>query len=589
MAPLTPYTYIQCPCSDTSFSPSGAPTSDDKTEPEDDDRTFDPRAPRANYSLYPLEYLLYCEDCHQIRCPRCVNEEIVTYYCPSCLFEVPSSNLKTEGNRCTRSCFQCPICIGPLVVTSLEAPPEPTLLAADNTAQPTGPYVLTCSYCNWSSTEIGIQFDKPNGIYQQLAKMSNGGKPRLTAKEFRERSRKEKEGDPESPSSPLTNSDVDAELQFSQLKAFYQSQLNETNPQAAAGLGSLADLGISSPGSLSRIMSMYTGAGHGASHKQSRGRLPVMREARTLDEGFQEADLDDSALIEKLRASAFEDTASTDQRLAQQPSLPSHHPLLFVDDLRPIPYLLRTKRSKRCPVCRHIISKPESKISNPRFRIRLIAGSYIPTITVRPFHAPESHNVPSGLRPPVPAELWLAPHRASQYVLTFQNPIFEPVKVTLAAPAATPGRFASTVTVLCPQFDISANTDMWDDALKEEGEVQLQLQRRRAGEDGGPAQPEPGKIWERGRNWVSIVVEVVPASLRLDGLPPGPGGEEPDRSPLKEDEDVLEIPMFVRVEWEADTRDDVGSSTTTRDNKEAREKRELAYWCVLGLGRIARG
>lgn len=101
MAALTPYTYIQCPCSD--FSTLGRPSDPNSpTGPEaddDDDRTFDPRAPRANYSLYPLEYLLYCEDCHQIRCPRCIAEEIVTYYCPNCLFEVPSSNLKSEGNR----------------------------------------------------------------------------------------------------------------------------------------------------------------------------------------------------------------------------------------------------------------------------------------------------------------------------------------------------------------------------------------------------------------------------------------------------------------------------------------------------------
>jgi dynactin-4 len=101
MAALTPYTYIQCPCSDPSTlgrpSDASSPTG---TEPDEDDRTFDPRAPRSNFSLYPLEYLLYCEDCHQIRCPRCVAEEIVTYYCPNCLFEVPSSNLKSEGNRC---------------------------------------------------------------------------------------------------------------------------------------------------------------------------------------------------------------------------------------------------------------------------------------------------------------------------------------------------------------------------------------------------------------------------------------------------------------------------------------------------------
>jgi dynactin-4 len=97
---FTPYTYIQCPCSDIAPTSrrrtDGSPTS---SEPEDDDRAFDPRAPRSSFSLYPLEYLMYCEDCQQIRCPRCVTEEIVTYYCPNCLFEVPSSNLKSEGNR----------------------------------------------------------------------------------------------------------------------------------------------------------------------------------------------------------------------------------------------------------------------------------------------------------------------------------------------------------------------------------------------------------------------------------------------------------------------------------------------------------
>ncbi len=143
MSYTAPYTYIQCPCSDPSNlsrtsavdaaadkkkggdrpgargSYDGVATTairddaaggaqderkdgdghDDDVDEDDDDRTFDPRAPRSNYSLYPLEHLLYCEDCHQIRCPRCVNEEIVTYYFPTCLFEVPSSNLKSEGNR----------------------------------------------------------------------------------------------------------------------------------------------------------------------------------------------------------------------------------------------------------------------------------------------------------------------------------------------------------------------------------------------------------------------------------------------------------------------------------------------------------
>lgn len=98
MALSTPYTYIQCPCSDQLTSENDN-HSGSHSSVDDEERTFDPRAPRSNYSLYPLEYLLYCEDCQQIRCPRCVLEEIVTYYCPNCLFEVPSSNVRSEGNR----------------------------------------------------------------------------------------------------------------------------------------------------------------------------------------------------------------------------------------------------------------------------------------------------------------------------------------------------------------------------------------------------------------------------------------------------------------------------------------------------------
>ena len=103
MATTTPYTYIQCPCSNlatVSRAQNGATgQSQEDGEQEEDDTAFDPRAPRSAYGLYPLEYLMYCEDCQEIRCQRCVNEEIVAYYCPNCLFEVPSSNIKSEGNR----------------------------------------------------------------------------------------------------------------------------------------------------------------------------------------------------------------------------------------------------------------------------------------------------------------------------------------------------------------------------------------------------------------------------------------------------------------------------------------------------------
>jgi dynactin-4 len=114
MPTFNPYTYIQCPCTDhtpptyqlpqfnaksESSNPTPTDPSKENDEDEEEEQTFDPRAPRANFSLYPLEHLFYCEDCHQIRCPKCVLDEIVTWYCPNCLFEVPSSTVKSEGNR----------------------------------------------------------------------------------------------------------------------------------------------------------------------------------------------------------------------------------------------------------------------------------------------------------------------------------------------------------------------------------------------------------------------------------------------------------------------------------------------------------
>ena len=98
MALRLPFTYYRCSCVDA--APSLATRSSQKfARLENEEQTFDPKSPRANYSLFPLEHLLYCTECHQVRCSRCILEEIVCWYCPSCLFEVPSSTVRTEGNR----------------------------------------------------------------------------------------------------------------------------------------------------------------------------------------------------------------------------------------------------------------------------------------------------------------------------------------------------------------------------------------------------------------------------------------------------------------------------------------------------------
>ncbi|KAK7221208.1 hypothetical protein V2G26_009211 [Clonostachys chloroleuca] len=291
MAFTAPYTYIQCPCSsDHTDLDHGDQIAQDAIE-NDDEHTFDPRAPRSNYSLYPLEYLLYCEECQQIRCPKCVNEEIVTYFCPNCLFEVPSSNLRSEGNRCTRSCFQCPVCTSPVQAGEIPNEPDPTLLGADNNPTAHVSYALFCQYCNWSSSEIGIEFDRPSGIPAQLAKLKNGGEPKITVKDLKER-RKENPNE-----GPVADELVDTELQFANLKSFFQGQLSDST--SVLGNLSLADgAGFSSPAALSRIMTLYT-AGRGQPGRQ-RGPPDTMREALSTDDGLRIAKLDESAEVKKL-------------------------------------------------------------------------------------------------------------------------------------------------------------------------------------------------------------------------------------------------------------------------------------------------
>lgn len=320
-------------------------------------------------------------------------------------------------------------------------------------------------------------------------------------------------------------------------------------------------------------MGLYTGGSY--SDKKSKSKTGLMREAYDTSEGLHLCPSSDPT-VEQLQNQGWAGTASQEQRSNQ-----SNNPR-FISELRPVPYLLRTKRSKRCRTCRHILSKPEAKVLTTRFRIRLVALSYIPSMTITPL-SPQPQ--PAGS----PA-LLLTPLKPTQFLLTLKNPLFDPVKITLATPSHTPGRFSSKITILCPQFEVGANTDVWDEALQDGSEREKRRTTREVGE--GQGQAEAGKVWEKGRNWVSVVVEVVPASLQVERglavLRKGFDGVDAviEERGLAEDEDILEIPVFVRVEWETDTANDDAGGAASKD-KDVKEKRELAYWCVLGVGRIA--
>lgn len=433
------------------------------------------------------------------------------------------------------------------------------------------PYILSCPYCRWSTLEVGIEFEKSTGISAQLARVANGGKHIPTQKERdkeRERRREMEARRPDgrdmlSPSSGSAYTDAERDEAppshddlFSNLNAFYKSQIDA---QTSSHPFSQHDINFSSPSAYSRIMNLYSTT---SSKKNKRSKPSAMREAATSLEGLTVHDSSgDAAAIERIKKEGWNATLSPSQRHNQiNPNL------RFTDELRPLATLLCTKRSKRCRSCRQILSKPESKVTSTRYKIKLLALNHIPRISIRSLSVsrtvePFNYNA---LKPGVP----------THFLLHVSNPLFDPIKVTLATPSTTPGKVQSRVTILCPQFDVGANTDVWDEALSET------MSPIKRGSLLPEQQIEAGKIWDRGRNWTSVAVEIVPGFL--DDVKSG----QEKTVELEDDEDVLEIPVFVRLEFDADVGEDDRGLGDSRGSKGEKERREEAFWTVVGVGRI---
>ena len=575
MALAFPYTFISCPCSDASTRALKSKRSSrdiDYEEIQDGEQTFDPRNPRSAFSLFPPEHLLYCEECHEIKCPRCVTEEINATYCPDCLFESPKAMVRGEGNRCPRNCFHCPVCTSQMITASVGDSKN-------------GPFILNCNYCMWNTLDIGIRLDKSTGVRGQLDVIANGGAKRPALL----RASSTYQDDPGRKSSvsrpPLSRdaaggesgtkeqfdpeTALDATTRFNALKAFYKDQIAESSATDAGFPASALDMAYSSPSSLQRIMNIYTNREN--TIKRARQKLTVMREARVSSEGLQLQDPSQCAPCE------YDETTTSSQREYQYPSFVGNPQAQTAADLRPMPTLMRTKRSKRCATCKHILTRPEMKISSARYRIKLIALSYIPFVSLKPLP------ISGGVLPPGPdgGDVVLSPGKAVQFIMTLRNPLFDDVNVSLGSPSLTPGKHGHRITILCPQFQIGKNSDALDYTLT------TIPKQTSSGEQANTAGGEQiaGKLYDQGRNWASVVIEIVPASVFRKQ------GEE-----LDEDEDVIEIPIRVRLEWKVTEDEDAGVLERRRkerekvldEGEEADDgKRELSYWMVLGVGRVA--
>ena len=116
----------------------------------------------------------------------------------------------------------------------------------------------------------------------------------------------------------------------------------------------------------------------------------------------------------------------------------------FCSDLKPLRIPLHSKKSKRCPTCRHILIKPEQKPQSVRFKIKITATSYLPLMGISlPFLSNLTTAAYAAKRSTRPGAMWeedkssalnnpvMVGGRTYPFVLSFTNPMYDPIQIRL--------------------------------------------------------------------------------------------------------------------------------------------------------------
>ncbi|KAI9099470.1 dynactin p62 family-domain-containing protein [Phlyctochytrium arcticum] len=398
-----PFVYYQCPCQQTqshNSSSQGGELSDEERR----ERT-QPPVLSDFLSLFPISRLYYCGECKDVVCPLCVEEEIVCYYCPNCLFEVPTASVKSEKNRCGRNCFECPVCQATLSVISTV---EPTPKDAEDVEPAERPqansHYLGCSSCHWDSREVGLEFERPTGIATQMQPLED---MRADIKEFENlRQYYEK----------FVKSKDTTSSSMASLRGSGSLQLP---PTLLASMPGLASLNLGSRSSITHL-----------SRGDVRLEAYVPSHERTTEE--------DQHRVNLMRT-GIEQPTTLNQRLSQPNSNP-----IGSSNLLPQRIQLRTKRTKKCGACSTILVKPQQRAQNIRFTVLSMAFQYIPTITI-PKKLPDT----------------LTWNTTFELALQFENPMHHAVQVNLAANNSEQ-EGQCTVTLVAPTFTIDGAREIWE-------------------------------------------------------------------------------------------------------------------------------
>ena len=127
-----------------------------------------------------LTELYYCEECCSLRCNDCIAWEVSCTYCPHCLFEVPNTSVRAQKARCSRTCFECPMCMHVLSIVGSDPPRRDMPLTAPEASIGVEPFYLSCACCRWDSKRLGLVAEKPNDLGSVLDAMERSAWPTET-------------------------------------------------------------------------------------------------------------------------------------------------------------------------------------------------------------------------------------------------------------------------------------------------------------------------------------------------------------------------------------------------------------------------
>lgn len=432
---------------------------------DDEDARLSPSDPRVLSALFNLEALYFCDDCHVIRCPRCVMEEVVSTFCPNCLFEVPSKS-NVLDSHCPRNCFKCPLC-----QSSMQTQGDDSI-----------GYVLQCLYCEYKSSDSGLSFARSGGLGSQIiAQNSNAQQVAFqTAKERFEFDQQHT---------------LERESEVARSLRQYRTAMGRTN--------------------------------------QGDTREPYIPPVLA-------SDVDETEVPDLLSLVSLKNRTNMIQRHMQKCSTRTK-----VVDLLPIPAPLRTKRTKRCRQCRSLLVKPDPKPMSISFRSRLYANRILPRIEFHPVRSSE-----------------LIPHITSQWVLKLINPLAEACHFTLST--ATKTEQGDQVIILCPEFTIGPNSEIWEEASTSQATSSTH-----------------GELYESGRNHASVILEVV-ASPRLARV--SASSENKPATMQSAAKVNVSFSVFVQMYYEVEAEDSSLAGQRPADDKKERVRKEIGFWIILNSG-----